>query len=44
LCGVLTPAAPGKAEYLKFEGDKLTLWVGDQKYERKLNTSGEKLK
>jgi hypothetical protein len=42
LCGVLTPAAPGKAEYLKFEGDKLTLWIGDQKYERKLNTLGVK--
>jgi sugar lactone lactonase YvrE len=44
LCGVLTPAAPGKAECLKFEGDKLTLCIGDQKYERKLNTSGVKSK
>lgn len=44
LCGVLTPAAPGKAEYLTFEGEKLTLWIGDTKYERKLNTSGVKSK
>jgi sugar lactone lactonase YvrE len=42
LCGVLTPAAPGKSEHLAFEGDKLTLWIGDTKYERKLNTSGVK--
>jgi enterochelin esterase family protein len=42
LCGVLTPAAPGKAEHLAFEGDKLVLWIGEQKYERKLRTSGVK--
>lgn len=42
LCGVLTPAAPGKPEHLSFEGDKLTLWIGDTKYERKLNTTGVK--
>lgn len=40
LCGVLTPAAQGKPEHLAFEGDKLVLWIGDTKYERKLNTSG----
>jgi sugar lactone lactonase YvrE len=42
LCGVLTPAAPGKPEHLSFEGDKLTMWIGDTKYERKLNTTGVK--
>jgi hypothetical protein len=40
LCGVLTPAAPGKPEAMKFEGDTLTLWVGDAKYTRKLRTEG----
>jgi hypothetical protein len=42
LCGVLTPAAPGKPEHLAFEGDKLTLWIGETKYTRKLNTQGAK--
>ena len=42
LCGVLTPAAPGRPEHLAFEGDRLTLWVGDTKYARKLNTRGAK--
>ena len=42
LCGVLTPAAPGRPEFLAFEGDKLTHWIGDTKYERKLNTTGVK--
>jgi sugar lactone lactonase YvrE len=42
LCGVLTPAAPGKPERIAFEGDRLTLWVGDAKYERKLSTRGAK--
>jgi enterochelin esterase family protein len=42
LCGVLTPAAPGRPEHLAFEGDRLTLWVGDAKYERKLSTRGAK--
>jgi hypothetical protein len=42
LCGVMTPAAPGKPEHLTFEGDKLTLWIGETKYERKLNTTGMK--
>lgn len=40
LCGVLTPAAPGRPEHLAFEGDKLTLWVGEVKYERRLDTRG----
>jgi sugar lactone lactonase YvrE len=39
LCGVLTPAAPGRPELMAFEGDQLTLWVGDTKYARKLNTT-----
>ena len=42
LCGVLTPAAPGKPEAMAFAGDKLTLWIGGTKYERKLNTQGTK--
>lgn len=42
LCGVLTPAALGKPEQLAFEGDTLTVWIGDAKYERKLNTRGAK--
>ena len=42
LCGVLTPAATGAPEAMAFEGDKLTLWVGDEKYTRKLNTAGAK--
>lgn len=42
LCGVLTPAAPGAPEYMAFEGDKLTIWVGNTKYARKLNTEGVK--
>jgi hypothetical protein len=42
LCGVLTPAAPGRPENLAFEGDALTLWVGDAKYARKLRTAGAK--
>lgn len=40
LCGVLTPAAPGRPEALTFEGDRLTLWIGDTKYARKLRTEG----
>jgi sugar lactone lactonase YvrE len=40
LCGVLTPAAPGRPEHLAFEGDRLTLWIGGAKYERKLRTQG----
>ncbi len=42
LCGALTPAAEGKPEHLAFEGDKLTHWIGDTKYARKLNTTGAK--
>ncbi|MBN9121711.1 MAG: hypothetical protein J0I06_21655 [Planctomycetes bacterium] len=42
LCGVLTPAAPGKSERLAFEGDTLTLWAGETKYARKLRTEGAK--
>jgi len=44
MCGVLTPAAPGKPEQLTFEGDKLTLWIGDTKYARKLRTQGAPIK
>lgn len=42
LCGVLTPAAPGKPEAMAFEGDTLTLWIGEAKYTRKLQTQGAK--
>lgn len=39
LCGVIT-APPGRVELLGFEGDRLTAWVGDTKYARKLKTTG----
>ena len=42
LCGVLTPAAPGKPEAMAFEGDTLTMWIGEAKYARKLRTEGVK--
>ena len=42
LCGVLTPAAPGKPEAMTFEGDTLTLWIGGTKYARKLRTEAVK--
>ena len=42
LCGVLTPAAKGAPEAMAFEGDTLTLWIGETKYARKLNASGTK--
>ena len=40
LCGVLTPAAKGVPELMTFEGDQLTMWIGDTKYTRKLNATG----
>ena len=40
LCGVLTPAAPGRPEFLRFEGDRLVVWVGGVKYTRRLNAAG----
>jgi hypothetical protein len=42
LCGVLTPAASGKPEAMTFEGNNLTLWIGETKYARKLNAQGVK--
>lgn len=42
MCGVLTPAAEGKPEALAFEGDQLTLWIGDTKFARTLRTVGAK--
>jgi SMP-30/Gluconolactonase/LRE-like region len=42
LCGVLTPAATGKPELMLFDANQLTLWIGNTKYTRKLNTSGAK--
>jgi sugar lactone lactonase YvrE len=42
MCGVLTPAAPGTPTSMAFEGDKLTLWIGETKYARKLRTEGAK--
>jgi hypothetical protein len=41
LCGVMT-TPPGQTDFMAFEGDKLALWVGDDKYARKLNTQGVK--
>lgn len=40
LCGVLTPVAKGRPEHMAFEGDQLTMWIGNTKYARKLNTLG----
>jgi gluconolactonase len=40
LCGVLTPAARGRPDHMAFEGDHLTMWIGNTKYTRKLNTLG----
>jgi hypothetical protein len=40
MCGVLTPAAPGLPQALAFEGDQLTLWIGNTKYTRALRTAG----
>lgn len=40
LCGVLTPAASGKVEHMAFEGDHLAVWIGEDKFVRKLNTTG----
>lgn len=42
LCGVLTPAAPGKPEAMTFEGDTLMMWIGEAKYARKLRTEGKR--
>ena len=42
MCGVLTQAASGKPKHIAFEGDQLTLWIGETKYTRKLNTTGTK--
>jgi hypothetical protein len=42
LCGVLTVAGSGRPESLAFEGDQLTLRIGEVKYTRKLNTAGVK--
>lgn len=42
LCGVLAPAALGVPYGMGFEGDRLTMWIGDTKYARKLNTAGAK--
>lgn len=39
LCGVLTTPA-GRVDVLAFENDQLTLWIGEQKYTRRLNTRG----
>jgi hypothetical protein len=37
LCGVLT-TPPGRVDQMAFENDQLTLWIGDRKYTRRLNT------
>ncbi|HEY1188296.1 MAG TPA: hypothetical protein VGE74_11600 [Gemmata sp.] len=42
MCGVLTPAAAGVPNHLAFEGDTLTLWIGNTKYAKELNTGGAK--
>jgi hypothetical protein len=42
MCGVLTPAAPGKPTAIVFEDNTLTLWIDGTKYTRKLRTEGVK--
>lgn len=46
LCGVMTAPPQGDWRWTgvlpTFEGDTLTLWIGDTKYARKLNTTGAK--
>ena len=42
LCGVVQPPAAGKTEHLAFDGDQLTVWVGEVKYSRMLRTKGVK--
>ncbi|HJZ56130.1 MAG TPA: hypothetical protein VKE74_14275, partial [Gemmataceae bacterium] len=42
LCGVMHAPAPGTMHDLTFEGDQLTVWVGDVKYARRLKTTGVK--
>jgi enterochelin esterase family protein len=43
LCGVLTmPSRENTPTLLAFEGDRLTMWIGDTKYARKLNATGAK--
>ncbi len=42
LCGVVRSPAPGTIEHMHFEDDRLTLWIGEVKYTRKLKTRGLK--
>jgi enterochelin esterase family protein len=44
LCGVVALPADGKPDYLGWEGEKkdtLVLWIGDQKWTRKLQATGK---
>jgi len=40
LCGVILTPSGAPPSHLEFEGDRLTIWVGVAKYERKLKTTG----
>lgn len=42
MCGVLHAPEAGKMGMLKFEDDRLCVWVGEGKYARKLNASAVK--
>ena len=42
LCGVMHAPAPGPMQSLRFEDDRLTVWIGEVKYARKLRTTGVK--
>ena len=44
LCGVMAAPTAGASivDHLRFEGDTLTVWIDNDKYQRKLNTQGVK--
>lgn len=41
LSGVLLPPAVGEMKMLGWEKDELILWIGEQKYSRKMNAAGK---
>ena len=41
LCGVLLLPKRGIPLYMQFEGEKLTLWLDDAKYAKKMNAQGQ---
>ncbi|QEL15528.1 hypothetical protein PX52LOC_02452 [Limnoglobus roseus] len=41
LSGVLLPLAKGEMSHLGWEGESLIVWIGEQKYTRKMNATGK---